>query len=152
MRKYFFYFSLVLILTLGCSNRNETSLAEETSKEEIGASDNYHEHPLHDYFEDCVQTIIKSETIDDKYILLNETTPLYHCYESLEPILPDSVWVDYTQHQSPVMRYYAFQALKKRNYDKISDIKMRLLQDTTRVTYRSGCSEIGIVRICDLIN
>lgn len=149
MRFFLFYILLILIF-VSCSSRKEPSLVEDTSKNEIGINDNCYEHPLHDYFDFCVQKITESETIDDKYILLNETTPLYHCYETLESILPDSVWVNYTEHQSPAMRYYAFQALKKRNYDKISVIKMKLLQDTTIVTWRSGCLTVEI-RVCDLI-
>jgi len=146
MKKYFYY--ILLILNLSCSNRNESSLVKETSRLKNKIYDNYNNHPLYDH---CIQTIIQSKSIDDKYIYLNQTSPTYYCYETLEQILPDSVWINFIQHPSPNMRYYAFKALEKRNYNKISEIKMELIKDSTIVTYRSGCLEIGILRICDLV-
>jgi hypothetical protein len=66
---------------------------------------------------------------------------VYDCYQRLLEIAPDSTWDNLSHNKNPILRIYAFDALKTRNSDNLQGVKHRLQKDKATFRLVSGCTE-----------
>ena len=133
------YILLLLLFLAGCCPKQEKA----TGINEISLilmDDRY----LFFTINDLISTIESSKYIERKYVggWAARKSHIYDCYEKLLEIASDSLWVELSYSKSPVMKYYAYNALfSKGNINSLS-IRNRLIGDTSSVCTHS----------CDIID
>ena len=92
-----------------------------------------------DYIDDLISVIESSKDIEGEYVggWATKKSHTYNCYKTLLEIVSDSLWVELSYSKSPVMRYYAYEALLTRESANLSSVRSRLLKDTTQVCFHT---------------
>ena len=85
-----------------------------------------------------ISLIESSKQIEGRYVgFVARKSFVYNNYEKLLELISDSLWVELSYSNSPVMRYYACEALLSNGSDNLPLVKKRLIKDTTPVCYQS---------------
>jgi hypothetical protein len=86
------------------------------------------------------QQIALDSMIQSKYVDYEGRTPQqWHRYEQMQQKAADSVLYELTNHQSPVVRGYAFLGLLNRNKDLLISAIKKNEADTAVVVHQQGC-------------
>jgi hypothetical protein len=74
--------------------------------------------------------------------IAGEESEVYDCYQRLLEIAPDSVWIKLSYNENPVLRLYAFEALKATKSPDLQKTKARLQRDKATVCYISADNRV----------
>jgi hypothetical protein len=86
-----------------------------------------------------IRTIESSDALYGKAVGINgETNFVYSSFERLSRLASDSLWFKLSYSSSPVMRAYAYDALKSKNQLMALDVANRLKDDTTKIRWISS--------------
>lgn len=76
--------------------------------------------------------------------ITGEYSEQYARFERLTQLLTGEEWLDLIDHESAVVRLYAFQALEELHSDLLPQAQEQLKNDTTSVCYFSGCIRLTL--------
>jgi len=85
-----------------------------------------------------ISLIESSEQIEDEYVGFGaRKSHICNSYEKLLKVISDSLWIELSYSDSPVVRYYACRALFSKGSDDFPIVRDRLKKDTTLVSFQS---------------
>jgi hypothetical protein len=136
MKKYVFAVILFIILLLAMSYYEKQKNKKELDTTCVSVLDSLmlvFNGP--DYL---ISLIESSKQIEAEYVgFATRKSHIYNSYEKLLEVLSDSLWVELSYSDSPVMRYYACRALFSNGSDNFLSVRDRLTKDTTHICFQS---------------
>jgi hypothetical protein len=137
------YLQILVILFIGCGHKPKPhARVKGIDKESI----KYPKFPYIATEDDINKLISRIDRSDCVYFgrigLAGEESEVYDCYQRLLEIAPDSVWVNLSQNKNPVIRIYAFEALKAKKSPNLREVKVRLQKDHATVCYVSADNRV----------
>ena len=138
MKKYIFFVFLFILLLFAMSYYEKQQSKKELSTTNIKMTKLDSFLLVINSPDYLISLIEASKQIEDEYIGF-EAKRSYICnsYEKLLDIVSDSLWVELSYSESPVMRYYACRALFSKESNDFSIVRDRLKKDTTPICFQS---------------
>ncbi|HOF17194.1 MAG TPA: hypothetical protein PLF32_03915 [Bacteroidales bacterium] len=126
---------ILFVLLFVCISCNTKERKNSTFKDSI---DSVLKVNSREYINDKISVIESSKQIEGKHIGYGgQISGIYSCYEILLKNISDSLWIELSYSKSPVMRYYAYQALLSKGNIKFLSVWNRLRKDTSSVCFQT---------------
>ena len=137
------YLQIFVILLIGCGHKPKPhARVKENDKETV----RYPKFPYIATEGDIKKLVSRIDSSDCVYFgrigFAGEESEVYDCYQRLLEIAPDSVWVSLSHNKNPVIRIYAFEALKAKKSPNLREVKVRLQKDRATVCYVSADNRV----------
>jgi hypothetical protein len=137
------YLQVFVILLIGCNHKPKH---HDTTKVIDKDTVRYLKFPYIRTESDIQKLIGRIDSSECVYFggigFTGEENEVYDCYQRLLEIAPDSVWVNLSHNKNPILRIYAFEALKNKKSPNLVDVKARLRKDQATVCYISGDNKV----------
>ena len=130
---------LFILLVIGCGYRTKPQYKSKAIDKDTGR---YAKFPYIATESNIQKLVSRVDSSDCVYFgrigYTGEESEVYDSYQRLLEIAPDSIWVQLSYNNNPIIRIYAFKALQTKNRAFLKEVEYRLQKDKATFCYVSA--------------